>query len=191
MSRSFNEELGPIACIAVWRVGDFFGLEDLGKLAIDAFNEELRKASWLFAVKETLNDVSHSVDNCVHLISTLYEEKKGDSLEAFRATSLAFLISGIHIFAKSKAFKDLLLETPEFASDWAVAVMNSMASVKMPHISTNKCAKCKRLSQTHLNRVKWIQEQVAEHLCRHCFPLECLEESDEEASQSTSGSSES
>lgn len=82
VSRSLNEQLDPIASIAIWRVGDFFGIEDFCKLALDGFNEELRKASWLFAAKESLEDFNHSANNCVQLIQALYNQEKGDGFEA-------------------------------------------------------------------------------------------------------------
>lgn len=160
-----------IASISVWRVGKFFLLQDLCKLALDGFQNRLRQASWELAGTSSSEHWEVPIKNCVGFVRELYQQERSDILDAFRPATLSFLISVIHIFGKSPEFKDLLREIPGFSSDWAVAITNCMASIKTPPNCSDECAKCRKLGVTHLNRAKWFKEQKNEYLCEKCFPF--------------------
>jgi hypothetical protein len=166
--------IGSIASISVWRVGDFFLLQDLCKLALDGFKEQLRKASWEFSGMSRPEHLDESIKNCVDFVRQLYQQGRSSIFEAFAPTTLSFLASVIHIFGESREFRNLLRDIPKFSTDWAVALTDSMASIKTPPHTSNKCAKCRKLGVTHLNRARWVKEQKVEHLCKKCFPFQRL-----------------
>jgi hypothetical protein len=170
----FGVEATVTTMMSVWLLGDFFLLGDLCKVALDCFIAGLRKISWALSA-ESAPENEKLVHNCIKLVRRLYRKATHNVFEAFKPNTLSFLVSGIHLFAKSREFMDLLYEEPAFCSDWALAVTNSIGTTKVPPRSSDRCAKCKTLGHARLNHEKWFKEQEIEYFCEKCFLLQPLE----------------
>ncbi|KAI7775047.1 hypothetical protein LA080_007429 [Diaporthe eres] len=177
VSKSFTTPIGLHACMSIWRVGDFFLLEGLCRLALDEADRTFRGVSWCFtATQETESSKQSATSNIVKLVRALYNQGPNDVRDAFRPTILAFLMSGVHILEKNKTFKDLIHEIPAFASDWAATLTDNMSSVGSKD-RLGECAKCKASCYSGgVMLGKWIKEQKVEGFCGTCFPLQQLED---------------
>lgn len=162
-------------------MGDFFRLPDLCKLALDETDKTFRKVSWTFTAKNSAESAKQSATgNIDKLVRALYNQGRDDVRDAFRPTILALLISGIHILENNEAFKDLLYEIPEFASDWAVILTDNMPFITAPECS-EKCTKCMRTFSYRpramsVKCVRWVKEREVEDFCITCYPLQQLED---------------
>lgn len=177
VSKNFTAPIGLHACMSIWRVGDFFLLEDLCKLALDEADRTFRGLSWMFTPWATAEFSKQSAtSNIVKVIRALYNQGRSDVCDAFKHTILAFLVSGFHVLKKNPTFQDLLYEIPAFASDWALMLTDNMTLIT----STNhpeECAKCS--SPRHRSiamRTNWVQGQKVEGFCGTCFPIQQLED---------------
>ncbi|KAK2609668.1 hypothetical protein N8I77_003158 [Diaporthe amygdali] len=156
------------ASIPIWKMGDFFSLEDLCKVAIEGRDAFFR-----------------SVSDIIYLVKEVYKEERGDIRKAFIPPLLALLLSGLRFLAKTDEFKDLLRDMPAFALDWAMTLTNGIGSVQMPKSCRQKCAKCNKWGSTGINHVKWIKQRKLKSLCPQCFPVQRLEDWVGESSEST------
>lgn len=157
-------------------MGVFFRIEDLCKIGLEGREKYFRRTSWLFSAKETTDSCKKlQISYITHLVQALYKEENHSSREVFRAPLLAFLLTIIRVLAETEEFHGLLREIPEFASDWAVALTDTMGSVKMPGLSTDRCIKC-AASSTRLDTMKWIKEKRCQFYCPACFPVQHLED---------------
>lgn len=175
------------ASIPIWKLGDFFCLEDLCKLALRERDEYFRKRASFFSATETDQLLApKTVTILVHLVQTVYKEEWSDVQKVFRPPVVAFLLSCVHcLLPDMKEFEDLLREVPEFALDWAMAVTNTLGSKKMPKRTSNKCKKCGELGATSFDLAKWLTKQCPDFYCEDCFPLPRLENWKGEGSKKT------
>lgn len=163
--------------MSIWKMGDFFRLDDLCKIGLDGRERYFHRTNWLFSARET-TDASKNlqISYITHLIQALYKEENHNVREAFRAPLLAFLLGIMRFLAATEEFHDLLREIPQFASDWAVALTDTMGSIKMPSSTPARCFKCNKLSSTRLDTIKWIRERRLHDYCSECFPVQNLED---------------
>lgn len=178
VGKNFGTLFAEKMAISVWRVGDFFLLQDLCKLALDSFKDVLREASWELSIHSGPQSAQEFVREFVDFVPKLYQQGTGDLFAAFRPTTLSFLVSSIHIFSKSREFMNLLHDVPEFSSDWAVVLTNSMGFAKTPPASSNRCVNCQKLGWMYLNRTKWFEKQETKYYCKQCYSLDHLEVQD-------------
>lgn len=156
-------------------MGDFFCLEDLRKVAIEGFNELSRQLTFMLSVMKITDSLAlGQVRNIVQQVQTLYKERSAIQ-ELVKSRLLAILLSGIHLFAKTQEFQTLLCELPEFASDWAVALTNSVGSLSMPQSIPGLCDRCNGRLPLGFDRVLWFKQRRLEVFCENCFPDQCLE----------------
>lgn len=178
VGRNFTTPVGLYACMSIWRVGDFFLLEGLCRLALDEADRTFRGVSWGFtATQETDSSKQSATSNIVKLVRALYNQGPNDVRDAFKPTILAFLMCGIHVLEKNKTFKDLIHEIPAFASDWAATLTDNMSSVGSNDRS-GECVKCKESTSYYSSVMlaKWIKGQNVETFCGACFPFQQLED---------------
>lgn len=161
--------------MSIWRMGDFFLLEELCKFALDEMDRTLRRVSWSLTTNSTESAKQSATSNIVKLVRALYKQGRSNFGDAFKPTILAFLISGIHILEKNDPFTDLLCEIPAFASDWAVILTKNMTVIGSTY-RPDKCTKCMKQGHAGVMLGKWIKEQKVEGFCGICFPLQQVED---------------
>lgn len=162
--------------MSMFRVGDFFLLEDLCTLALHWADRTFRGISWAFlTTEETDLSKQSATDNIVKLVRALYTQEQRHLYDAFKPSILAFLISGTHILKENAVFKDLLYEIPAFASDWAVTLTDNMTR---PFSRPEHCAKCTASwsRRSNLNFSNWIKGRKVEAFCDKCYPFQPLED---------------
>lgn len=165
------------ASVPMWKMGDFFCLDDLCKLALHQRDEYFRTMSSHHTTVEKPEALPQEKANSLaYLIRGVYQEKRSDVGKVFRPPLLAFLLPLIHTLSRMETFKDLLRELPELALDWAVALTGSIGSGNMPKRPSDTCSKCKKPSSKSVNFAKWIKEHEVEIFCVECFPLQRLED---------------
>lgn len=165
--------------MSIWKLGDFFRLEDLCNLALDEADSTFRKASWGFITMPTTESAKQSAAiNIAKLVRALYNQERGDVCAAFKPTILAFVFCGLKILEKNETFHSLLFNQPVFAIDWAATLTDNLTSTR-PRESYDKCAKCGNSSsyyQDYPKLAKWVKGQKAETFCTTCYPPQELED---------------
>ncbi|KAL1862894.1 hypothetical protein Daus18300_008224 [Diaporthe australafricana] len=164
------------ASISIWKLGDFFCLEGLCKLALDGRAQRLREIS--FSVRSEVKPASREqLSIIIHMVRGVYEG--GTNVRnVFGPPLIAFLLDNVRSVAKTEAFENLLLDLPEFASEWAITLTNTVSSITKRDnpFFVNKCAKCNELSTGRTNRLKWFKERKVERLCEECFSIPPVED---------------
>lgn len=175
IEKHFTEKARLAASVSIWKMGDFFRLEDLCKIALDGRDWYFRRTSWYLSGAQETSRKLH-VSWIMHLIQALYKEDNYNVREAFRAPLLAFLLSIVRPLATNVEFHDLLREIPQFASDWAVALTDTMGSIGMPHVDEDMCDKCGTVYPVSLDTMEWMKVRNLEQYCSGCFPIHRLED---------------
>lgn len=168
-------------------MGDFFRLEDLCEISLDGLKRHFQRTSWLFSADTGTRDASKPlhISYITHLIQALYKEENHKVREFFRAPLLAFLLSIVRLLAKTKEFHDSLREIPQFASDWAAALTDTMGSIDMPHVEDDMCDKCGTFYPISLDTMEWIKVRNLDQYCSRCFPIHRLEDWTKDRGRST------
>lgn len=177
--KHFPAMVGITASIPIWKLGDFFCLDDLCKLALRGRDEYFRRYASAFSASGIDHPLApKNIRVIVQTVQAVYSEERTDVNNEFRPPLLAFLLSCIHrSFFDDKVFKELLHELPEFSADWATALANSLGSNKVLRRFSDKCKQCgASVSKLSVNFAAWIKEHRAEFFCQDCFPLPRLED---------------
>lgn len=179
VSKNFTKPGGLYVSMSIWKLGDFFRLEDLCNLALDETDSTFRKASWGFITMPTTESAKQSAaSNIAKLVRALYNQERGDVCAAFKPTILAFVFCGLNILEKNETFHGLLSDQPAFAIDWAATLTDNLTSTR-PIQSNDRCAKCGKeppYYQEYPKHAKWVKGQKGETFCTKCFPHQELED---------------
>lgn len=175
VGKSFTTPVGLYACMSIWRMGDFFLLEELCKFALDELDGTFRRVSWSLTSNQTDSAKQSATIKIVKLVRALYKQDRSNVGDAFKPTIMAFLVSGIRILEKNKPFTDLLFEIPTFASDWAAILTDNMTNIGVTY-RPQSCAKCNQRDHSNAALGKWTTGQKVEGFCGQCFPLQLLED---------------
>lgn len=179
VSKSFTKPVGLYVSMSIWKLGDFFCLEDLCNLALDEADSTFRKASWGLSLKyPTESEKQSAACNVVKLVRALYNQARDDVFAAFKPIILAFLFCGLQILEKNETFHSLLSDQPIFAIDWAATLTDNLASIRAMR-SNEVCAKCVQVSpcyREYRRHAKWVKGQKVEIFCNNCFPHQNLED---------------
>lgn len=172
VSKTFATPSGLYAPMSIWKMGDFFLLQDLCKLALDEVDSTFRKLSLtLFSIMPTTEWAKRSAASKVaKLVRAVYRQERDDVRVAFKPTILAFIFLGLQIWEKNKTFNDLLFDEPMFAIDWAATLSNNITSIRATG-SRELCACAKQKSNW-----KWVKGEKVETFCSTCFPPQGLED---------------
>lgn len=173
IDKHFAEEARLAASMSIWKMGDFFRLEDLCKIGLDGRNRYFRRTSWYLSANETRSEQMH-VGFTTHLIQALYKEENYNVREAFRAPLLAFLLGIVRFLAKTQKFHDSLREIPQFASDWAAALTDTMGFIQMPDVDVGRCHKCGMVDPIRLDTMELMKAKTLVQYCSRCFPIHHL-----------------
>lgn len=173
VSKNFATPRGLYASMSIWKMGDFFLLQDLCKLALDEVDSTFRKLSLsFFSIMPTTESAKKSAASKVaKLVRAVYRQERDDVRVAFKPTILAFIFCGLKIWEKNKTFNDLLFDEPAFAIDWAATLSNNMTTIRATG-SRELCAKCAKQKSLW----KWIKGEKVETFCSTCFPSQGLED---------------
>lgn len=165
------------ASVSIWKMGDFFRLEDLCEISLDGLKRHFQRTSWLFSADTGTGNASKPlhISYITHLIQALYKEENHKVREFFRAPLLAFLLSVVRFLVATEEVHDALREIPQFASDWAVALMETMSSIGMPHVDDGMCDMCRAMCPVSLDTMEWMKVRDLEKYCSGCFPFHRLE----------------
>lgn len=175
MSKSFITGIAKLSAnLSIWKLGDFFCLEGLCKIAFNRHAESLREISFPPRLREKPAS-REQLGIIVHLVRALYEG--GSNVRnVFGPPLMAFLLDSVYFVAKTEAFEHLLLDLPEFASEWVLTFTGTVGSIKEPvNPSAYKCARCNGLPPGRINRLKWLKERKVEYLCEKCFSVPPVE----------------
>lgn len=183
----------------VWKLGDFFCLDELQKLATKGRDDAALHWAKTYALhldKDTLSEFPPKMlESLVQAIAALYRDDRDDIdfRSAFGPRLLSMAISSISLLSNSAEFRSILHDIPGFAVEWSVELMlcvGAMSSLHGAHIrlrrevarkyGTSRCAKCNAITDTlYPNIVIWAKNPGKHHdemVCESCFPMPTLEQ---------------
>lgn len=191
LGKHFPDEYTWIACMQVWKLADFFCLEELKELSTKA-----RDAAALHWAKSYALHLSNKrptefppdfIKAIIYSITALYNDDRDDSRfrEAFKSHLLGTAIVGISLLREEREFKELNYDDWILAVDWSLALTACIDGTEArididPNYGAARCHKCGQLEE---EGVREIYPNMSlrkrgrgdKGLCGHCFPVPTLE----------------
>lgn len=145
---SFPEESTWPTLIKIWKMADFFCLGIMRDLVIQAAKDCSRDMALVFcAFYQPDGHEQIKIDlftkDFVPAVKAIYEDEMEGLKSHFVPIILGLTVASIHSFSQIAGFEQLLQDIPQFAADWATALMKGLRPPSWrPKRSIYICSQC-------------------------------------------------
>lgn len=155
-------------------MAEFFHLDSLN----DAVNRALDKYTRTVAISLCTSDSSadSDVESITEALRHLYKKSRAPGCRISESL-ISLAVASIHIFYEDGAFRKLLADVPDFATDWAIHLTTGLVAYGKPTLPVEAqeltCSDCGVSIESNnplhdqMAWVRWGQPRV---VCAGCFP---------------------
>lgn len=166
------------ALIKIWKMADFFCLDTLRDLVIAAAKDHSLEIARVVCAFEPPDGHDQKItrlfgNEFVPAVKAIYEDEMESIKHHFAPIILGLAVASVHRFSQIAGFEKLLQDIPQFAADWAAALMKGLPQPSWDASEwgyTGKCTECNRLLKgSGVIDTFSFMRQYPSTLCRECY----------------------